>query len=202
MSSVSIRARVTRSACAAVAAAVAFATPLLVSSPAQAAGWTCDAQWSTRDFSLPGKPDVRAWGRSCIYKDGNTRRGRVQIKWKATSSADLGKRFDKFSIQARLERNDKVIAGQWCDITGALNGEDEGSETCTTSYVTSTSQYEWTGDGKVVYNINDDGLDDYVWNLHGSPEVKIAPSGLEAGDEPEPAPQPDPADTPDPQPAR
>ncbi|MEV4015457.1 hypothetical protein AB0J35_33640 [Nonomuraea angiospora] len=133
-----------------------------------------------------------------MYKDGNTRRGRIEIRWETNTGAWYGNRFDKFVVQARLERDDRVIASQSCDLTDTLNNDFEGSDTCTTSYVTSSAQDGWTGDGKVTYNINDDGKSDYTWNLHGSGEVRVQPDGTEVGDEPEQEPAPDPEDTPEP----
>ncbi|MFI9846092.1 hypothetical protein ACIHFD_54345 [Nonomuraea sp. NPDC051941] len=109
-----------------------------------------------------------------------------------------GKRFDKFVVQARLERDDRVIASQSCDLTDEINNEFDGSDTCTTSYVTSSAQDGWIGDGKVTYNIDGDGKSDFTWNLHSSGEVKVLPDGTEVGDEPEQEPAPDPEDTPEP----
>jgi hypothetical protein len=186
--------RIAKIAMAAVALAGGTA---LMAPPAQAGSWSCYGTWDHRNIALPGKPDIDVSARSCVYKDGNTRRARIQLRWEPNLEGLGGDRFDKFSVQVRLEQNDKVIASNWCDLRGALNG-DGGSDDCSTSYVASSYQYGWTGDGKIVYNINNDGLGDYVWNLHGSNEVKIAPNGLEVGDEPEPEPLPDPADTPQP----
>ncbi|MGV9382150.1 hypothetical protein ACWDRB_40515 [Nonomuraea sp. NPDC003707] len=91
-------------------------------------------------------------------------------------------------MQARLERDDRVIASQSCDLTDEINGDVHGSTTCTTSYVISSAQDGWTGDGK----------SDFTWNLHGSGEVRVLPDGTEVGDEPEQQPASDPEDTPEP----
>ncbi|MFF4624955.1 hypothetical protein [Nonomuraea jabiensis] len=195
MPSISIRSGI---AAVAVATATLAGGSVLVSSPAHAASWTCSANWDTRSFELPNKPNVRAEARSCVYKDGNTRRGRIEIRWNTNPGAWIGNRFDKFVVQARLERDDRVIASQSCDLTDEINSDVHGSDTCTTSYVTSSAQEGWTGDGKVTYNIDDDGKSDFTWNLHGSGEVRVQPDGTEVGDEPEQEPAPDPEDTPEP----
>ncbi|MFB4262527.1 hypothetical protein [Nonomuraea sp. GTA35] len=181
-------------------AATAATGGLLVASPAQAASWTCDASWQTKSFDLPNKPDVTVRARACVYKDGNTRRARIQFSWDTNTGVSVGKRFDKFVVQARLERYDAVFRHMNCDYTEALNYYVSGSDTCTTGYMTSTAQNGWTSDGTIVYNIDGDGKDDFTWNLHGSDQVKVLPDGTEAADEPVQAPAPDPADTPEPGP--
>ncbi|MFB4292010.1 hypothetical protein ACBI99_30500 [Nonomuraea sp. ATR24] len=188
---------ISRIATIAMAAVALAGGTALTAPPAQAASWNCHASWNEKSFNLPGKPDMTVWARSCVYKDGNTRRARIELRWDQAEPV-YGESFDKFAVQVRLERDDTVITSGWCEFKQTLNDNPDGFGSCTSRYVTSSAQYGWTGDGKVVYNINNDGNGDYTWNLHGSGEVKIAPNGLEVGDEPEPEPLPDPADTPEP----
>lgn len=158
----------------------------LAATPASAASINCYAGpydgWEKRTFYLPGKPDVTMHARACIWKDGYYRRAFIEYKWSGGYS--IADRFDKFIIKPRLERYDTVLNSAACDIKGRMNDFDSpsGSGKCWTAVRYSTATGGWTGDGTIVYNINDDGKDDFVWGLHGSGQVSIAGEGQEEDD--------------------
>ncbi|GAA2869700.1 hypothetical protein [Nonomuraea rubra] len=168
-----------------VGASLAAASP--------AAATTNCSTWAKKTIALPGKPDLLVEARTCVLTDGNYRKGRVQVKW-SQDGLTYGNRFDKFVVQARLERS-IVHATTNCDYRHEVNSQGGGSETCDTPFKYSSVDGSWIGDGKIVYNVNNDGKGDYTWGLKGSPSLLSAPG--EEDDTVE-NPAPDPADTPEP----
>ncbi|MET8328040.1 hypothetical protein [Streptomyces sp. NPDC005181] len=77
--------------------------------------------------------------------------------------------FDDFEVLSRLEQNDSAVETTTCFLTGAINQNYSGYYACTTKYASGTNKY--TADGKVVYDINNDGLGMLApWELTGSPK--------------------------------
>ncbi|MEV0390194.1 hypothetical protein [Nonomuraea sp. NPDC050643] len=148
------------------------------------AAWAASACSSPQEktFSLPGKPDVWVGAEMCIYTRGtgnNQKTGMLSINWSGSFLG--GKRFDKFVAEVRVERNDIIYGNELCDWTSDLNSitDSEGVMWDCYAYYNSSLNGGWTADGRIIYNINNDGKGDYVWNLTGSPRVAIAPDGTE-----------------------
>lgn len=153
-----------------VFAAAMFAGALTVIPAAPASAVTSCSSWQGKSFNLPNKPDMTVWARNCIYKDGTYRRARIEYEWADTGW--FGRRFDKFIVKPRLERNDADYSTASCDITSKINDSTSSDKgTCyATAYYSSLSG-GWTADGSVTYNIDADGLGDRGWSLTGSPAV-------------------------------
>jgi hypothetical protein len=148
------------------------------------AAWAASACSSPQEktFSLPGKPDVWVGAELCVYTSGsgnNNKQAILSINWQGSFLG--GKRFDKFVAEVRVERNDIVYGNEQCNWTSDLNGisDSEGVMWDCYAYYSSSLNGGWTADGRIIYNINNDGKGDMVWNLAGSPRVAIAPDGTE-----------------------
>ncbi|WP_433466198.1 hypothetical protein [Spirillospora sp. CA-128828] len=156
-----------------IAASLGIATlattgALVTGSAAQAATAACYDNEKT--FSLPGKPDVWVGIELCIHHTSADRRvAHADVSWDGSFLG--GKRFDGFEVLIRIERNDTVYDYEWCDFTDTINSEPSSSHWyCSVAY-TSTADGGWTADGAVIYNVNNDGDGDKVWDLHGTPKV-------------------------------
>lgn len=79
-------------------------------------------------------------------------------------------KFDKFVVQVRLERNNVSQAVDTCSMTAAINSTSVGDDFCGRGSFAGGSG-GWTADGKVIYNINNDGKGDITWELTGSPSI-------------------------------
>lgn len=87
------------------------------------------------------------------------------IKW---SEAGGGK-FENFDVTVRVEQNDSVKKSVTCDITSKISVEGSGTAYCNTGSLVNVSAN--SGDGKVVYNVNEDGVGNQTWDLAGTPLI-------------------------------
>jgi len=88
------------------------------------------------------------------------------VRWNEAGS----NKFDKFWVEVRLERYDADIAEDTCSMTSAINSLYQGDDFCGIGSYSGGSG-GWTADGKVIYNLNNDGKGDFVWSLTGSPVI-------------------------------
>jgi hypothetical protein len=158
-----------RAVAIAMAVAGAASTVAFTASPAAAA---TNCKTSTREFPTSGfNADVsielchqRTWGGpggSNSYDHAY-----AKIKWSEAGSS----KFDKFVVQVRLEYNDAVKRTDYCNITSQINSSSSGSYTCTGG--TLVNAFANTADGKVTYNLNDDGQGDLpAWDLAGTAKM-------------------------------
>lgn len=135
-----------------------------------------------KTFSLPGKPDVWVGAELCVYTRGtsnNQKQAVLSINWQGSFLG--GKRFDKFVAEVRVERNDIIYGNEQCNWTSDLNNisDSEGRMWDCYAYHNSSLNGGWTADGRIIYNINNDGKGDMVWELTGSGRVSLAPDGTE-----------------------
>ncbi|WP_198667765.1 hypothetical protein [Glycomyces dulcitolivorans] len=154
----------------AIAAGIVFA----VGSPAQARVVEC-TDWDTNEktFNLPGKPDVTVNAIVCIENNGaDYYAAWITVYWDGGNVNLYGDRFDKFKPEVYRERNQKIQGTVYsCDFTGEINNLTEASDDCLQPFKYYNTNGSWTGDGWIIYNINDDGNGDYYWYLTGSPSV-------------------------------
>ncbi|GAB3668722.1 hypothetical protein GCM10027589_35410 [Actinocorallia lasiicapitis] len=144
-----------------------------VATPASAASWTKCSAVQSKEFPTSGfDADVRIT--MCITKwtggsGGQTlyTRAYANVSW-GDSGDD---KFEKFDLQVRLEQNDRVITSRTCALARTLDSTS-GSTTCSVDGPLNSGAN--SSDGKVTYNINDDGLGDRApWELGGSPLLNI-----------------------------
>jgi hypothetical protein len=139
-----------------------------VATPAQAA--TCKTSAEKR-FDTVGS-DVWVRVQLCVEKVAtNTHRAYAYVIWEG-DDLHFGYRFEKFTLNLRLERNDADMDVFSCSVADAINNKATDDKWCgyATSY--STADGGWTADGSVSYNINNDG--DGVqdpWSLPGTPKI-------------------------------
>lgn len=147
------------------AALVAGSGLVLTAAPASAASKCGEDQKKT--FYPPGRANTFVTARTCVQTDGTMKRGWVEISW----TGKAGAKFDDFIVTARLERNDAERGYAYCPITSDVNGSSSGSYTCDPLPVRTSQTGGWTGDGKIIYDYNDDGKGDFTWDLKGSPKL-------------------------------
>ncbi|TYB51244.1 hypothetical protein FXF51_53940 [Nonomuraea sp. PA05] len=172
------------------------AAPAVAAQGASAVITNCTGSWAEKKIALPGKPDLLVEARVCVLANGNYRKGRIQVRW-SVDGLTYGVRFDKFVVQTRLERHDRIHQTENCDYEDEVNNQGGGSETCETAYMYSSVDGGWTGDGKIVYDVNNDGKGAYTWDLGGSPSVLGEPLASNNEGETTDEPAPDPADMPE-----
>lgn len=163
-----MRSRRFRTIAASLGVATLATTGVLINgSSAQAATSACYDNQKT--IALPGKPDVWVGVELCIYHTSADRRlASADVTWDGAFLG--GTRFDLFEIIIRIERNDTVYNHLWCDFTAEINSEPSSGYShwyCPIAY-TSAADGGWSADGSVVYNVNNDGKGDMVWDLHGT----------------------------------
>ncbi len=152
-------------AVAAVGVAAAIAFPMAPASAATNCKTTTE-EFPTSGFNADVKVELchqRTYGGpggSYTYDNAY-----AKVSWSEAG----GNKFDKFSVQVRLEKNDVSVQSNACDITSRINGNASGSYTCQGTVI--ANKFPNTADGKVTYNLNDDGLGDLPWELGGTAKM-------------------------------
>lgn len=155
-----------------VTVAVGLGMGVAVASPAQAAITECGPV-NTRNFNLPGKPDITVDVIVCVENNGaDYRAAWFNIYWRGPVGSTLfGDRFNFFKADVWLEKAQVIKRTYSCDHTGVINNLDDDADTCLMPFKHGESDGSWTGDGYIYYDIKDDGKDPVVWSLTGSPHV-------------------------------
>jgi len=161
------RFRVTRFVTTAFLVLASAVVGVVVAAPAEAASKCYTNSKAFTPLYHPVLVDVT----TCVKVTGNVKQAYAQVDWAGRGS--MGRRFDEFRVQIRLEFSDYVHTSKVCDFTYELNDQYDGSKTCTTStYSSGANSGGWTGDGVVYYNLEADGKGELdPWALHGSPEI-------------------------------
>jgi hypothetical protein len=134
---------------------------------------------------LPHIADVRVTEQTCVIKfpvgHGLARyKAWVRTTWAPTGSGRVtGERFNHYTVQARLEfrlpGGDRVISHRDCAIANTIDAFVHSSDVCQTplsrTFVGGNPERAFTGDGKVVYDIEFDGKGSRTMHLHGTPRV-------------------------------
>ncbi|MFE9663543.1 hypothetical protein [Streptomyces sp. NPDC005955] len=107
----------------------------------------------------------------CVHRDASNRyHASVNVNWTdGGGGACCG--MEKVEVQVRLERTDAVKAEKTHGYAAAINLDGSGTMGHSTAKVTNSSAGGWTADGKIVYNIQNDGAGDQTWQLGGSPSI-------------------------------
>ncbi|MFE1772250.1 hypothetical protein [Streptomyces sp. NPDC059008] len=136
---------------------------VLTGSPAQAmssCSGTQHKEVSTSGFDVDIYVDV------CIRYNGATYIATAQGYWQEAG----GHKFDNFDVQVRVEEFDSTKSRKTSDQTAEINSREADGFQVQSEWL-SGQQHGFSADGKIVYNINDDGEGDFVWNLAGSPSI-------------------------------
>jgi hypothetical protein len=179
---VTIRATTVRRAALGAAAAV-IATTGMSAHPAysQAARQECD-QDVARVIKIPRQPDVRIANQVCViaWPQGNGAfkyKAWVHTTWSSIGGGKIGKRFEHYHVQARLEFNpadpDTDIEVANCDLFPPLNRYATGSETCDTFPSKTFKEVDpaFTGDATIRYDVNGDGKGSRRLQMRGTHRV-------------------------------
>ncbi|MGK5673489.1 hypothetical protein ACSNOB_11690 [Micromonospora sp. URMC 106] len=148
---------------AAMASALAVGGALVLGAAPASAATACKT--NTKEFPTDFyNADVTV--KLCVVSRNGGHFADGYVSWNEAGS----NKFDKFVVQVRLERNDADIAVTSCSMTSSINSLYQGDDFCGRGSFASGSG-GWTADGKVTYNINNDGEGDMVWELTGSPSI-------------------------------
>ncbi|MDV9171540.1 hypothetical protein R6V09_15610 [Streptomyces sp. W16] len=162
-----------------LAATVAAALVLLgLSVPsAQAETDKCNSSQSKR-VALPNKSDLDIDVTLCVVRTTDNKVfAFVQFSTSAaTLPAAVGRKFDGFTVNARLEYRfstggvDYINQSRTCDFTASVNDKWAGTGTCTTPSTTWDGDLCWSADGQIHWDIDGDGKSwQDPWQLTGSP---------------------------------
>ncbi|NUK00565.1 hypothetical protein HRW18_13280 [Streptomyces lunaelactis] len=104
----------------------------------------------------------------CVQKDSTgVYRARALVHWVDGGSG----KFNNFDLHLRLEKYDVVQKGAVCDFTGEINGQSRGDGfPCETVWGPGVAG-QMTGDATVLYDLKDDGVGEFRWDLGGSPSM-------------------------------
>jgi len=161
------------------AAVAALACGLLVSltgTPALAATVTKCSGEQHKSFPTPGN-DTDVYITVCIHTISTYERlAWYYLSWKdgGDSDVDDDRKFDKFTVQIRIERYDSVQNDISQSLRASINTHSTGTYDYTgygAGYTDTDRLGGWTADATVTYNIDRDGEGDYKWQLTGSPQV-------------------------------
>lgn len=158
-----------RTVAATFAAVVAAGIVGVAATPASAASGCYP---NSKSYDLPGKPDVTVTVQMCVQSSGNSRRTYAKIGWDGNLGYIGGKRFNSYVLSIRLEKNDAIKTVTSCDFTSNINNNYSSEDHfCYGPWLSSSSSGGWTGDGKALADVADDGNGTYTWDLHGSPVI-------------------------------
>jgi hypothetical protein len=170
---------------AAVATAIAMGAGLAATvdaAPASAAwsGPCYDEALDLKVYDLPLKTDLQVVVLPCVKRDGNKLYAYLRVDWTPMNTPWFGSghKFDSFKIVAHLERRvngssyDRVIASHTCDVTSQINDHNDGIVTCKTPiYTAYDPDYDYSSDGYISADIDNDGKGASTWSFHGSPLI-------------------------------
>lgn len=172
--------------------AVALLLPLLLAlsatpaTAAEEAAWTkkCyDGLGNDREVDLPGKTNINIFAMPCVYRSGSKLYAEVVL---LTAEAQIpavgsGHKFDGFKVTATLERHkngesadrDQILKLATCDYEDEMNASWGVHLNCKTEVYTGySSDYEYTADGWLQYDVDNDGKGWLpIMNLTGSPVI-------------------------------
>ncbi|MFF4487432.1 hypothetical protein ACFY0F_13215 [Streptomyces sp. NPDC001544] len=120
----------------------------------------------SRTINLPNKPDVVVTVSTCLYNEKGFYQAVQVLKWHSTIGTDCcGTKFNWFEHTTWVQKNDvnKCSESTHPDI----NSYESGSSTITCVW-NSADTTGMSADGKVAYDIADDGKDPITWNLTGT----------------------------------
>jgi hypothetical protein len=161
-------------------AAAAAVVAAVSAQPAQAQNQQCD-QGARKLIKIPRAPDVSISHQTCVIawpQGGSDYRLKawVHTTFESIGNGRLGKRFEDFTVYARLEANkrgrDTNLKESKCDIAWLLNEARAQSNTCDTAIGTyGETRPTFTGDGTVIYDVDGDGKGNRKVELRGTQRV-------------------------------
>lgn len=153
-------------------------------STVQPQAWTSECAWNAASdywaVSLPGKTDLNFYAVPCVFHSGSSVYATVELAWSESELPPVGSghKFDGFKVRANLDvrpngGSDTIFEYKDCDFTNAVNADWAENATCTTpTYNGYDSSFDYSGDGWVSYDIDNDGKS---WQptrqLYGSPLI-------------------------------
>ncbi|WP_405726306.1 hypothetical protein OG607_22545 [Streptomyces sp. NBC_01537] len=164
----------------AVLATTAVLTGTVISASPAAAAEACNTSYQTKEFPTTGY-NVDFKIKLCIKKVGtNSYQAYAKGSW--GDGGATTRKFDKFNIVVRVERDDVVKGSGTRPLMNSINLHETGSFDADGDshneyqwagiYATSSLDGGWSADGKIVYDIDEDGQGDLPdWNLTGSPTI-------------------------------
>ena len=141
----------------------------------------CIDQW--RDFDLPLKSDVRLDVELCLYRHGTKFAFSARISQDGGLGLGSGHRWDALTVTITFEKrangggSDQIVGRRTCNIVKNFNDYSSTEKYCPAVDSVSlaypetpyTSAYDWSLDGWIDYDIDNDGKGSSRWNLTGSP---------------------------------
>jgi hypothetical protein len=119
--------------------------------------------FQARKIALPGKPDITVYVDLCLYNHVGSYQAISNVSW--DGGFIIGKRFNSFAATVWVQKNDV----NKCTGTGypSINNYDSGSLTFTCAW-RSANTSGVSADGKIVYDVANDGKGAYTWQLTGT----------------------------------
>jgi hypothetical protein len=146
-----------------VAATTAFAPAASAADVETCSGNYTQEAYQAKKIVLPGKPDITIWVDLCLYNHVGSYQAISHVSW--DGGYIIGKRFNSFAATVWVQKNDVNKCTGTDNV--AVNSYDSGSEAFTCAWQSANTSGV-SVDGKIVYDIADDGNGSYTWQLTGS----------------------------------
>jgi hypothetical protein len=158
-----------RSIAAALTMCAVAVGSLVVASPAQAIGCPGDPEQvkvNRNTIALPGKPDIQLAVSLCLHDERGFYQAVQVFDWASTTGGDgWGKKFNYLKAVVWVQKNDV----NKCSNTESppVNNHEGGSYTFYCAW-DSANTSGVSADGKIVYDVADDGIGEQTWQLTGT----------------------------------
>ncbi|MEV7910831.1 MULTISPECIES: hypothetical protein [Streptomyces] len=161
--------------------ALSCATTFGVAPAAAAVPDKCNANYQSKTFDTPGS-NVTFKIKLCVSLNSSSGKYHAYAmgSWSGGGNYAVGE-MDKFLLLLRLERSDAIMRAESCEFRSGINWVPSDSfrpsdmptiisgECDLNTDATNSGGGKWTADGKIIYNIQNDGDGDKTWELGGSP---------------------------------
>lgn len=145
------------------ATAIAPATSAAAADVAYCSGNYTQEAYQAKKIALPGKPDITVYVDLCLYNHVGSYQAISNVSW--DGGFIVGTRFNSFTATVWVQKNDV----NKCTGTGypSINSYDSGSLAFTCAWQSANTSGV-SADGKIVYDIANDGKGAYTWQLTGT----------------------------------
>ncbi|MFC9131119.1 hypothetical protein ACFT4A_30335 [Streptomyces sp. NPDC057099] len=143
----------------------------LITAPSASAAVYCpgdpdQTSESFRRIALPNKPDMNVLVLNCFYNERGWYQATQVINWASTTGGNgFGKKFNYFRGTVWAQKNDRNKCGDTRSPMVNANASGSYIHYCTWDHANTSGM---SADGKIVYDIKNDGEGKKVWQLNGT----------------------------------
>ena len=147
---------------------------MLVTAPTASASSYCPAsdyvdssQPAAKSIDLPNKTDVTIQPTLCLYDETGFYQSVMVLRWWVSGGGAhcCGTKFNNFAITTWVQKNDFNKCSE-TDYPG-IYGSSSGSLTISCTWQSANTSGV-SSDGRIVYDVADDGKEPFTWQLNGT----------------------------------